>query len=91
MQEAIRKLSGFPATNLSLKSRGFLRQGYFADIVIFDEKNVTDNATFDTPLKFADGMEYVFVNGVPVIEKSNHTGTFPGRFIKGPGYKKTTK
>ena len=91
MQEAIRKLSGFPATNLSLKSRGFLRQGYFADIVIFDEKTVTDNATFDTPLKFADGMEYVFVNGVPVIEKSNHTGTFPGRFIKGPGYKKTTK
>jgi len=91
MQEAIRKLSGFPATNLSLKSRGFLRQGYFADIVIFDEKTVTDNATFDTPLKFADGMEYVFVNGVPVIEKSNHTGTFPGRFIKGPGYKNTNK
>ena len=88
MQEAIRKLSGFPATNLSLKSRGFLRQGYFADIVIFDEKTVTDNATFDTPLKFADGMEYVFVNGIPVIEKSTHTGAFPGRFIKGPGYKK---
>tara|TARA_B100000787_G_scaffold76939_1_gene56568 strand:+ start:6948 stop:8573 length:1626 start_codon:yes stop_codon:yes gene_type:complete len=91
MQEAVRKLSGFPATNLGLKSRGFLKQGYFADIVIFDEKNVTDNATFDTPLKFADGMEYVFVNGVPVIEKSTHTGTFPGRFIKGPGYKKTIK
>jgi N-acyl-D-amino-acid deacylase len=87
MQEAIRKLSGFPATNLHLKDRGFLRQGYFADIVIFDEKTVKDNATFDTPLKFADGMEYVFVNGIPVIEKGNHTGNFPGKFIKGPGYK----
>jgi N-acyl-D-amino-acid deacylase len=87
MQEAIRKLSGFPATNLHLKNRGFLKQGYFADIVIFDEKTVKDNATFDTPLKFADGMEYVFVNGIPVIEKGNHTGNFPGKFIKGPGYK----
>jgi len=87
MQEAIRKLSGFPATNLHLKNRGFLKQGYFADIVIFDEKTVKDNATFDTPLKFSDGMEYVFVNGIPVIEKGNHTGNFSGKFIKGPGYK----
>lgn len=87
-QEAIRRLSGFPATNLGLVDRGFLRAGYYADIVLFDPTRVTDHATFDSPLKFSEGVEYVFVNGVPVIEKSKHTGKFPGRFVKGPGYRK---
>jgi len=87
LQEAVRKLSGFPATNLSLKGRGFLKDGYFADVVIFDPKAVKDTATFDDPLHFAEGMEHVFVNGVQVLENGNHTGAFPGTFIKGPGYK----
>lgn len=88
LQEAVRKLSGFPATNLGLENRGFLREDYFADIVIFNPDTVADNATFDEPLQFAEGIEHVFVNGVQVISNGNHTGTFPGRFIKGPGYKK---
>jgi N-acyl-D-amino-acid deacylase len=86
LQEAVRKLSGFPATNLGLKSRGFLRENYFADIVIFNPETVGDNATFDKPLQFANGMNHVFVNGVQVISDEKHTGAFPGRFIKGPGY-----
>ncbi|MBE9489471.1 MAG: amidohydrolase family protein [Bacteroidetes bacterium] len=88
LQEAVRKLSGFPATNLGLENRGFLREDYFADIVIFNPETVADNATFDEPLQFAEGMEHVIVNGIQVILNGNHTGTFPGRFIKGPGYKK---
>ena len=87
LQEAVRKLSGFPATNLGLKDRGFLKEGYYADIVIFDPETVTDKATFDTPLQFAEGMDHVFVNGVQVLENGNHTGAFPGKFVKGPGYK----
>ncbi len=88
LQEAIRKLSGFPATNLGLSNRGFLKKDYFADIVIFDPYKVADKATFDEPLQFAEGMEHVFVNGVQVISDGNHTGSFPGRFIKGSGYQK---
>lgn len=88
LQEAVRKLSGFPATNLGLINRGFLKKDYFADIVIFNPDTVADKATFDEPLQFAEGIEQVFVNGVQVISNGNHTGSFPGRFIKGPGYKK---
>ena len=88
LQEAIRKLSGFPATNLGLKNRGFLKRDYFADIVIFDPDIVTDKATFDEPLQFAEGMEHVFVNGEQVISNGDHTGAFPGRFVKGAGFKK---
>jgi len=87
LQEAVRKLSGFPATNLGLTNRGFLKKDYFADIVIFDPDTVADKATFDEPLQFAEGMEHVFVNGVQVISNGNHTGSFPGRFVKGSGYK----
>ena len=88
LQEAVRKLSGFPATNLGLENRGFLKKDYFADIVIFNPDTVNDKATFDEPLQFAEGMEHVFVNGIQVISSGNHTGSFPGRFIKGSGYKK---
>ncbi len=86
LQEGIRKLSGFPATTLGLKNRGFLKEGYFADVVIFDPETVGDKATFDDPLQFAVGVEHVFVNGVQVLSKGEHTGNFPGRFIKGPGF-----
>ena len=86
LEEAVRKLSGFPATNLGLKDRGFLKENYFADVVIFDPETVGDNATFDKPLQFANGMNDVFVNGVQVISNEKHTGAFPGRFVKGPGY-----
>ena len=86
LEEAIYKLSGFPATNLKLKDRGFLYDGYYADIVVFDPEQVQDYATFNDPLQFATGMEYVLVNGVMVLEEGEHTNEFPGQFVKGPGY-----
>ena len=87
LEEAIRKLSGFPATNLGLKDRGYLKENYKADVVVFDPKTVGDKATFDAPLQFAKGVTHVFVNGVPVIREGEHTGNFPGQFVKGSGYK----
>ena len=86
MEEAIRRLTGFPADNLGIKNRGYLKPGFFADIVVFDPKLIEDKATFEEPLQFAVGVEDVFVNGIQVLSKSNHTGKFPGRFVKGAGY-----
>ena len=73
---------------MGIKDRGFLKEGYYADIVIFDLENVNDYATFDQPLQFAQGVEHVLVNGTPVLLNGNHTNKFPGRFVKGPGYLK---
>lgn len=87
LPEAIFKLSNLPATNLKLKKRGELKPGYYADIVVFDPEKVTDNATYDEPHQYASGMLHVFVNGVAVLKNGTHTGLFPGKFIKGPGYK----
>jgi N-acyl-D-amino-acid deacylase len=86
LQEAIRKLSKLPATNLKIKKRGELKVGNYADIVIFDPGSVKDNATFDKPHQYASGMIHVFVNGVQVLKDGEHTGAKPGRFVKGPGY-----
>ena len=86
LQEAIRKLSGLPAENLGISHRGLLKENYFADVVIFDPNNVRDNATFEEPLQYAEGIENVFVNGVEVISNGEHTGEYSGRFIKGAGY-----
>ena len=86
MEEAIRRLTGFPADNLGIKSRGYLKPGFFADVVIFDPNLIEDRATFEEPLQFAVGVEDVFVNGIQVLSESNHTGKFPGRFVKGAGY-----
>lgn len=86
LQDAIRKLAYLPATNLRLKKRGALLQGYFADIVIFDPKTVTDHATYTKPHQYATGVTDVFVNGVQVLKNGGHTGAKPGRFVKGPGY-----
>jgi N-acyl-D-amino-acid deacylase len=87
LEEAVYKLSEFPATNLKLKKRGSLKQGYYADIVIFDKDKIRDNATFDNPHQYATGMVHVFVNGVQVIKDGEHTGAKPGRVVRGPGYK----
>ena len=86
MEEAIRRLTGFPADNLGIKNRGYLKPGFFADVVIFDPNVIEDKATFEEPLQFAVGVEDVFVNGIQVLSESNHTGKFPGRFVKGAGY-----
>ena len=87
LQEAIRKLSNLPAKNLNLKNRGELKAGNYADIVIFDPAKIKDNATFEKPHQYAEGMINVFINGVQVLKDGGHTGAMPGRFVKGPGYK----
>lgn len=88
LAEAIRKLSKLPATNLKLSKRGTLTSGNYADIIIFDPVRVNDKATFDKPHQYAEGMLHVWVNGVQVLNEGNHTGAKPGRFVKGPGWKK---
>jgi N-acyl-D-amino-acid deacylase len=87
LQDAIRKLAKLPATNLKIKNRGELKVGNFADIVIFDPAKVKDNATFDKPHQYAEGMIHVFVNGIQVLKDGEHTGAMPGKFVKGPGFK----
>lgn len=87
LEEAIKKLTSLPASNLKIKNRGFLKRGNFADLAIFDPQKITDNATFDEPHQYATGMVHVFVNGTQVLSKGEHTGHFPGRVVRGPGWK----
>lgn len=86
LQEAIRKLANLPAKHLKLQKRGELKVGNYADIVIFDPAKVKDNATFEKPHQYADGMTDVFVNGMQVLKDGEHTNAKPGRFVKGPGF-----
>jgi N-acyl-D-amino-acid deacylase len=88
LQAAIQKLANLPAKHLKLQKRGEIKTGYFADIVIFDPAKVKDNATFEKPHQYADGMLDVFVNGIAVFKNGEPTGNAAGRFVKGPGYKK---
>jgi N-acyl-D-amino-acid deacylase len=83
--EAVRRLSALPATNLELDHRGFLKEGMFADVVVFDPATIGDRATFDKPHQYAVGMKHVFVNGVQVLNDGEHTGAKPGRALWGPG------
>ncbi|MEO8436339.1 MAG: D-aminoacylase [Pyrinomonadaceae bacterium] len=85
LQEAVRRLSGLPATNLGLDRRGFIKQGYFADLAIFDPTTIADKATYEKPHQYAVGMKHVFVNGVQVLKDGEHTGAKPGRAVWGPG------
>ena len=85
LPEAIRRLSALPATNLGLKDRGFIKEGMFADVVVFDPATITDHATFDKPHQYATGVKDVFVNGQQVIKDGEHTGATPGRALWGPG------
>jgi len=88
LQQAIYKLAKLPATNLKLQKRGELKVGNYADIVVFDPATVQDHATYEKPHQYATGVSDVFVNGVQVLRNGEHTGATPGRFLKGPGYKK---
>lgn len=89
LEEAVRRLTSLPASNLKIKKRGKLSSGYYADIVIFDPAKVRDLATFEEPKQYAEGMVHVFVNGVHVLSDGEHTGAKPGRIIRGQGYKKS--
>lgn len=88
LEEAIRRLTSFPAQVLKIEERGALRPGYFADLVIFDSKTIQDHATFEKPMLYATGMKHVWVNGVAVITDGEHTGATPGRIVRGPGWKR---
>jgi N-acyl-D-amino-acid deacylase len=85
LEEAVRRLSGLPAENLGLDRRGLLKEGMFADVVVFDPATIADRATYDDPQQYAVGMRHVFVNGVQVLKDGEHTGALPGRALKGPG------
>jgi N-acyl-D-amino-acid deacylase len=85
LEDAIRKFSALPAQRMRLTDRGVLKQGMWADIAIFDPMTIRDVATFEDPNQLSVGMEYVFVNGVPVIEKGKMTNALPGRVLRGSG------
>jgi N-acyl-D-amino-acid deacylase len=86
LQDAIRGLTSLPATNLSIRQRGSLKPGYYADVVVFDPAAIRDNGTFEKPQQLASGVEQVFINGVQVLRNGKHTGATPGQFVRGPGW-----
>lgn len=88
LEEAIRRMTVLPASHLKLYKRGELKNGYFADLVVFDPSQIKDQATFDNPHQYSTGVVHVFVNGVQVLKEGEHTGALPGKAIRGPGYKK---
>jgi len=85
LSEAVRRLSALPATNLGLDHRGFIQEGMFADVVVFDPTTISDRATFTDPRQYAAGVQHVFVNGQQVLKDGEHTGAKPGRALFGPG------
>ncbi len=86
LEDAIRKFSALPAQRMHLSDRGVLKQGMWADVVIFDPATIHDRATFDNPNQLSEGMQYVLVNGVPVIDEGKMTGKLPGKVLHGQGY-----
>ena len=86
LEEAVRRLTTLPAENFGLKRRGALREGYHADVVVFDPATITDHATFEAPHQYATGVVHVFVNGEAVLRDGDHTGALPGRVVRGPGW-----
>jgi N-acyl-D-amino-acid deacylase len=87
LPEAIRKFTALPAQRMHLADRGVLKAGLWADLVVFDPATIKDLATFESPNQLSQGMEYVLVNGVPVIDGGKMTGALPGKVLRGPGYK----
>jgi len=87
LEEAIRRLTSLPATNIGAKERGLLQQGYFADVVIFDPQKIQDHATFEKPHQYATGVRDVFINGHPALANGEPTGAPTGRFVHGRGWK----
>lgn len=86
LEDAIRKFSALPAQRMRLADRGVLKQGMWADVVVFEPQTVRDLATYDNPNQLSQGMEFVLVNGVPVIENGKMTGALPGKVLRGAGY-----
>jgi len=85
LPDAIRKMSGWPATRMRLAERGYLHEGFWADVVVFDYDRIQDKSTYDNPVAYPEGIDYVLVNGVVVVDHGKHTGARPGRVLYGPG------
>jgi N-acyl-D-amino-acid deacylase len=86
LEEAIRKITGWPAERMRLPGRGVIREGQWADVTIFDYDKIQDRATYENPNLYPEGIDYVLVNGVIVVDAQKHTGTKPGMVLYGPGY-----
>ena len=82
LQEAIRKMTSFPALKIGLQDRGLLREECWADIVIFDDSKIIDKATFQNPHAYPDGIHSVLINGELVVENNEHTGALPGKILR---------
>jgi len=90
LEDAVRKMTSLPAQVLRLKDRGLLREGYWADLVVFDPATAADRGTYDRPAQYPTGIVHVLVNGVPVIRNGEHTGAKPGKIVYGGGRTVTT-
>jgi N-acyl-D-amino-acid deacylase len=86
LEEAVRRLTSFPAETFGIRRRGALEPGFFADVVVFDPDRIVDRATFAEPHQYAEGVLHVVVNGVPTIRDGEHTGALAGRVVRGPGW-----
>ena len=91
LEDAIRKFTSLPAQRMRLTDRGVLKQGMWADVVVFDPDSIRDLATFENPNQLAVGMSYVLVNGIPVIDGAKMTNALPGRVVRGPGYRAASR
>jgi dihydroorotase/N-acyl-D-amino-acid deacylase len=89
LEDAVRKMTSAVATRLMIQDRGELREGRYADVVVFDPRSIIDRATFEQPLQLSTGVTHVWVNGVQVLRDGSHTGAKPGRIVRGPGYRHT--
>ena len=87
LEEAIRKFTSLPASRLRLGDRGVIKTGLWADIVVFDPETITDRSTFSAPNQLSVGMQWVLVNGVPVIADGAATGSLPGHVLRGGGFR----
>ena len=85
LEDAVRKMTSWPATRMRLASRGSIKEGHWADVTIFDLATIDDRATYDDPMRFPTGIDYVLVNGVVTIDKGTHTGARAGKVLYGPG------
>lgn len=86
LEDAIYKLTTLPATTMKIEKRGALKEGFYADVVVFDPAKIQDHSTFQDTHQYSTGMSHVFVNGVQVLKDGEHTGATPGRVVRGPGW-----
>ena len=87
LEDAVRKMSAAVAERLSIKDRGSLREGMYADVVVFDPATIAEHGTYEEPNQLATGVSEVFVNGIEVVRDGKHTGAKPGRIVRGPGWR----